>query len=176
MASFKQRNPTDFLIFGLPFTQLLTITAFAQELVSWSSKRLLKRLHLVGPPSLEANRLLRSMLPIDAIVQHGVLLDWELSSLLEKTGFCLTQSTENNYAKSGTFMAFASHGCPTIGKVSKNAPPFSFLVHPAEIGHYHYTELAQRAVALRNWYFSEHDWPIVTTKIAALISQSRIKS
>jgi hypothetical protein len=170
---FEHRIPTDFLIFGLPFTQLLTVKSFASELALWASEGYLHRLHLVGPPSNEIDRLLMATMPIELVVRHGVLPDVELSSLLLKIGFCLTQATEYNYTKSATFMAFASHGCPTVAKISLPGFPFNLLVQPSEVGKHDYSGFAQRSNALREWYFCENDWPIVASKIASLLANSR---
>jgi hypothetical protein len=164
------RREADFLIFGLPFSQLGTIKSFANELKYWSSRGLLQYIHLVGPSSREVSRLLSSLVGHQAIVCHGVLSDPDLSFLLSRVGFCLTQATELNYTKSGTLMAFASHGCPTIAKISASSNPFNCFVQPSEIGHLTYHEFIQRAEELRSWYLRESDWPLVSEKFSSLIN------
>jgi hypothetical protein len=168
---FESRVPTDFLIFGLSFTQLCTVKSFIDELASWASTGLLRRLHLVGPMdgssfSKTINDLLASILSSQQIIHHGVLEVSDLSHLLQTVGFCLTQVTEQNFFKSTTFMAYAAHGCPVVSKISSKSLPLNFLVRPNELEARPYEDFAPRASSLRDWYYSEADWPLAASKIA----------
>lgn len=172
---FESRVPADFLIFGLSFTQLLTVKSFAEELAYWASTGLLRRLHLVGPTdgssfSKAINELLSSILSSHQVIHHGVLEVSEISHLLQTVGFCLTQVTEKNYYKSTTFMAYAAHGCPVISRISSTSLPLNFLVRPNELEARPYEEFAPRALSLREWYFREADWPLAAKKIASYLS------
>jgi hypothetical protein len=175
---FENRIPTDFLIFGLPFTQLITLKTFSEELAHWASAGILRRLHLVGPNdsssfSNEINVLLSSIVSSQEVVRHGLIKASDLSKLLQTIGFCLTPVTEKNYFKSTTFMAYAAHGCPIISGISGTSLPFKFLVQPNEVEGRPYVDFEPRVSELRDWYYREADWPLAVTKIATSLRSNQ---
>lgn len=175
-SSFARRAARDFAVFGLPFTQLLTLRHFAAELAEWRRAGVIERLHLIGPAdgkfSPQSDELLAGVLPSGAIVRHGGLDATQVSEILGRTGFCLTQCSEENFSKSGTFTAFAAHGCAVVSKMKPVREPLGFLVQPEQVSDAilrgDFSEIEKRARALRDWYLRESDWPVVAARIRQL--------
>ena len=177
-ADAAVRRAGDFVIFGLPFTQMLTVRAFAVEMKAWRGAGLIERLHLIGPAdakfSPQTDALLAEFLPGDAIVRHGALESAAVSRILREAGFCLTQSNAENASKSGTFTAFAAHGCAVVAKVGGDISqaPFSHLIQPGELPELvrqpDGTEIARRSRALAAWYAKSVDWPVLAEKVARI--------
>jgi hypothetical protein len=173
IASFSTRRRGDFVIFGLPFTQLLTVQAFARELAAWRAAGVLERLHLVGPTDAtfapQTAALLHALLPEESIVRHGPLEPSAVSEVLSHAGFCLTQNTETNFSKSGTFAAFAAHGCAVVSRMSPIREPLGYIFQPEEVSdtalREDFLEFERRARALREWYLRESDWPAIAARI-----------
>jgi hypothetical protein len=164
------------VIFGLPFTQLLTVQAFADDIRAWWVAGVLERLRLIGPAdakfSPRTDAALTEILPASAVTRHGALDAPQVSEILARTGFCLTQSNEENFSKSGTFTAFAAHGCAVIAKMNPTREPLGFLIQPGEVKDAilrgEFSNFEQRARALRDWYLRESDWPAVSRRLRQL--------
>lgn len=181
-SSFASRNTKDFVIFGLPFTQLLTAQAFAEELKTWHWEGVIERLHLIGPTdakfSPQVVALLAQILPGDAVIRHGSLEPPAVSRILQSAGFCLTQSNAENFSKSTTFAAFPAHGCAVVAKMGSEAaiPPLCHLIHPEELPTLvrspGFSEISSRARALAAWYAENADWPVVATHFARMFRAS----
>ncbi len=179
-GSFARREARDFVVFGVPLTQLLTVRHFAAELAEWHRAGVLGRLHVIGPSdekfSPETDALLARTLPADAVVRHGVLGAPQVSAVLSRAGFFLTQSNENDFSKSGTFAAFAAHACAVVSRMKGAGGPFVHLIRPEEVApavqRMELGEFARRACALREWYLRESDWPVVAARFAAMFSEN----
>ena len=178
-STIAGRRRREFVIFGLPFTHLLTVRAFEKELAAWQSAGLIEKVHLIGPNdakfSPQTAALLRTLLPEDRIVTHGPLEPRAVSALLMSAGFCLTQNTGANFSKSGTFAAFAVHGCAVVARLGAGPEPLAFLVQPEEVAdpqmRSDFSEFDRRARALREWYLRASDWPVISAKVRAAFDQ-----
>src|SRR6185436_5078671 len=108
---------------------------------------------------------------------HGELPPVEISRLLSCAGFCLSQSNGENFSKSGTFAAFAAHGCPVIMRAGRGSAeaPFRHLIQPDELlvggVRTDFSSFEQRANDLRDWYSREVDWPNLAEKIGGLFDR-----
>jgi hypothetical protein len=131
------------------------ISHFKDYILEWSQNGLLEVLHLVGPSNhrvfLAVQSLFRGVTFSPTVLRHGVLPISEISTLLCSVGYCLSTVTLNNYSKSGSFMAFASHACPVVCKSKSNIVPLSFTFHPVEIACTDYSAITSRAEALFYW-------------------------
>ena len=172
-GSFASRAAKDFAVFGLPFTQLLTLRYFEPELADWCKSGVIERLHLIGPtdekcaPQIDA--LLGRIFPPEAVIRHGTLPVDRVSEILSRVGFCLTQSNEGNFSKSGSFTAFAAHACAVVSRMKSGGEPFAHLIRPEEVApavqRKDFAEFERRGFALREWYLRESDWPVVAGRI-----------
>ena len=116
--SFANRAPKQFLIFGLQYTRILTISALADSVKKLYEDGRLEQLHLIGPIQAKwdskEKEIIRRILPSHVVNYHGVLPAEKVSELLRHVGFCLLSQPPENLTKSGSFMAFASHGCSIL--------------------------------------------------------------
>jgi hypothetical protein len=169
-----ERANTEFVILGLPFGRGQTLQMFDREIRGWHRSGRLTRLHLVGPRDQKfdsrTDRLIAAW-PDPAIVrQHGILPAPDVSKLLARVQFGLTNATFQNWSKSSAFMAYASHGCAVVSKVESDVAPLCFTVRPEEVETIADADLGERARLLNEWYKQNADWKVIAQKISALLS------
>jgi hypothetical protein len=168
---FVNRREKHFLIFGLPNTQLQTIRLFAENLVEWSEAGKLEVLHIVGPKDeAVAKATAKKLAAISSetqLIWHGELSAPKVSSLLASVGFCLSGISTENFSKSTTFMAYASHACPIVAKISSSLEPLSFLVSPKDICRFSFGFYEASATALGKWYEKQASIESLAKLIAA---------
>jgi hypothetical protein len=170
-ASLREaRAETEFVIFGLPFGRWQTLQAFEPEIRNWRENGLLTKLHLIGPEeeklAVEANPLIGSL--SDIVVRHGMLPESEVSHLLARAQFALTNVTPATWSKSGAFMACAEHGCAVVIKETANEIPLRYAIEVKEVGRIPAAEVARRTVSLQKWYEENASWPVIARRLAAL--------
>lgn len=170
-----QARGGEFLIFGLPYTRLQTLREFTDSIRSWNESGRLSRLHLIGPRdfkfSPQADALIAEMLPADAVTDHGELEPAEVSRWLQGAEFCLSSSNELTWSKSGTFMAYAVHGCAVVVPVSSTSEPLGFTIASADV-----TAIATQAAEakgeqLRQWYQQNAEWELIASHVAAIVAR-----
>ena len=164
------RARTEFLIFGLPFGRWQTLQLFAAQIRQWSADGLLTKLHLVGPRDDEFSKRADELVAENLVVRHGILPSAQVSELLHRVGFALTNVSEKTWSKSTAFMAAAAHECPVvIASVRAETIPLSYAVAIEEVATIADDELTRRATALEDWYRANADWPVVAKRMAALL-------
>jgi hypothetical protein len=172
IAPTDARQRGEFVVFGLSFGRLQTLEAFDAHVRRWIASGRLTQLHLIGPGgdkfSAEADRLIAGWTNPAVVVRHGALPSAEVSRLLTRAEFALTNVTAETWSKSGAFMACAAHGCAVVRTGPRaEAAPLADTFVPEEVGSVSAAEVQQRTSALAAWYNENAAWPIVAAKLAA---------
>jgi len=166
------RVRTEFVIFGLPFGRWQTLQLFAAEIRSWQENGHLTRLHLIGPRDqkfdAQSDRLINGWRNPNIVMRHGMLPTADISKLLTRAQFGLSNATVENWSKSTVFMAFASHGCAIVSKARSETAPLRFAVAPDEVPTMSDVDLGEKTKALRQWYEQHAHWNVIARKISAL--------
>lgn len=172
----QDRLRTEFVIFGLPFGRWQIMQMFDEEIRSWQESGRLTRLHLVGPRDekfdLRSNRLIEAWPDQRVVRWHGMLAAAEVSKLLARVQFGLTNATAENWSKSSVFMAYAAHGCAMVSKFASGSAPICFTVSPGEIATISDADLHERTQLLKEWYQQNASWNVIAQKISALLPAS----
>src|SRR5205814_4020080 len=102
---------------------------FDREIRSWQRSGHLRKLHLVGPRDAKfdqrSERLTDAYSDAGTIVRHGQLQPPEISALLARAQFALSNASTETWSKSSAFMAYAAHGCAIVVKSRSNSEPLS---------------------------------------------------
>ncbi len=174
---WSARDRGDLVVFGMGFQRFLTAEMFGDYLARWHQNGVLQRLHVVGPRddkwSIEEERILRKVLPESALILHGALEPAQISDLLFRCGFALSCQTRDNLFKSGSFMAFASHGCVIVSKVGGEMAPYSYLVHPDQVGVVSIEALSDKSVNIVQWYNVTIDWADTARRMFNILSNHK---
>lgn len=170
VGSSQSRANTEFVVFGLPFNRLQTLRMFGQKIREWYGSGILTKLHLIGPkdPKLEAQTAHLLGHHSGCVVSHGLLTEPDVSQLLAQARFALTSVTQENWSKSGVFMACASHGCAVVIKEKKNGIPLCYAVAEDEVGDLSPTEIEARTASLKEWYEENANWRVIARRLADL--------
>lgn len=175
-ASPEPRALTEFVLFGLPFGRWQTLQKFDADVRRWHASGRLTTLHIIGPGgdefSRQADELIQSW-PLSITLQrHGTLPSSQVSRLLRRARFALTNVTSSTWSKSGSFMACAAHECAVvISNESSRGAPLSFAVRADELETIADAEVASRSSALAQWYREHADWPVIATRMAELLEE-----
>ncbi len=160
------RARTEIVVFGLPFGRGQTLQMFDRELRSWQETGRLTKLHIIGPRDAK--------FPMSAspgvVIEHGMLPPNEVSAILLRAQFGLSNATLSNWSKSAVFMAYASHGCAVVGKMKAEIEPLCFTVAPEEVAQISDVDLSERTAALKDWYDRNASWKVVGQQISKLFS------
>lgn len=166
----QPRIGSDFVVFGLPFSRLQILKSFATQITRWREEGLLSNLHLIGPEddkmTAETAPFLKMFAPF--IVHHGALPDDEVSQLLLRVKFALTNATRATWSKSGVFMACAAHGCAVVMKDKESEPPLCYTVAEDEVGNISSGEIENRSSLLKEWSEENVSWPLMAKRLAFL--------
>lgn len=173
-ADHTTRFATEFLLFGLSFGRLQALQSFASDVPRWHSAGKLTKLHVVGPQddnfSSEANQVMSVWPASIEIVRHGRLPAPQVSRLLQRATFALTNVSEMTWSKSSAFMACATHRCAVIISGTRSqSPPLSYALGAAEVDSISAAEVEERAAALADWAEQNASWPVVAARIASLL-------
>ena len=173
-AAAGERAATEFVVFGLSFGRLQAVQRFHAEVPRWHSSGKLTKLHVIGPQddgfSAEADQLMRAWPASIEIARHGMLPAAEVSQLLSRARFALSNANAETWSKSGSFMACAAHGCAVVmGSGHSGSPPLSYTVDGAEVESISDAEVERRAAALLAWAAQNASWPVIATRIASLL-------
>ena len=168
------RQATEFLLFGLSFGRLQTVQSFASDVPRWHSAGKLTKLHVVGPQgdgfSSEADQLMSSWPSSLEIIRHGRLPSPEVSRLMQRVAFALTNVSGETWSKSGAFMACATHRCPVvISSTRAQSPPLSYAICASEVASISTDEVDSRTSALAEWAAQNASWPVIAARIASLL-------
>ncbi len=164
-GSSEARARTEFILFGLPFGRLQTLRLFDREIRDWQEQKFLTALHLIGPEdekfTRQANKLISDWPEPSSVVRHGLLPASEVSRVLTRAQFSLTNVTTETWSKSSVFMAAAVTGCGVIAKIgTRDSVPLSYTIDPGEVESISDAELASRTGSLKAWYYEKADWKV----------------
>ncbi len=172
----QPRARTEFIVFGLPFGQWQTLQLFAPQIRRWQEGQLTK-LHLVGPQDGDFSRRADQLVAPDLVVRHGMLPSAQVANLLRRVGFALSNVSEKTWNKSSAFMACAANDCPiVIASARPEDSPLSYAVEVKEVATISDPELHRRTAALAEWYRSEADWPVIASRMAALLNREETRA
>jgi hypothetical protein len=105
--------------------------------------------------------------------QHGPLPEEKISELLLRSEFGISAQDDLSITKSGTFMAYASHGLNIVsdyGGASK-PEPLSWLTSPDELLQgVSREELESRRESLRHWQDRTAAWPEIANRVAQALA------
>lgn len=175
-ASLREaRAETEFVIFGLPFGRLQTLQSFHSEIRAWRASGVLTKLHLIGPQdeklAAQENSLIER-LPV-IVVRHGLLPEAEVSRVLARARFALTNVTSATWSKSGAFMACAAHGCAVVIKEASDDVPLRYAIAAKEVGAIAAADIASRTAALQQWYEENASWPVTARRLSTLVQEKK---
>ncbi len=169
------RSKTEFALFGLPYGRLQVCRLFHSRLREWHAEGLLTKLHLIGPSETKfthaADEILSASLPETAVVRHGSLPSAEVSALLQRAQFALTNVTVATWSKSTAFMACAAHGCAVVMDEATALPvPLSYTIAAAELSTISETEVTARRAQMQEWYQANAAWPVIAARISSALA------
>jgi hypothetical protein len=104
--------------------------------------------------------------------QRGLMEEREVSLLLSEASFAISAQNELSLTKSGTFMAYASHGLNILSPFAGAAKPepLCWLTSPAELLEApSLPELPYRAHKLRDWQQRTASWPHIARQLATAL-------
>ncbi len=184
--NFSQRLKTDFLLFGVNPTRVSALSVLGDVIRELHQAGILQHLQVVGPVDArwgaEEQVLLRELLPMAAVTCHGALAPEAISEILSKVGFALFAQPPESIEKSGSFMAFASHGCPVISPHAHAlaTAPLAHLIHPAELRNAQWEnltlELNKRTQKLLAWQEEQAGWETIVTQMTETFYASAERS
>lgn len=167
------RERTEMVIFGLPFGRWQTLQLFDCDLRRWQENGRITKLHLIGPAdekfSARSLDMIRRWPKPDIVIEHGMLHPADVSALLLRAQFGLSNATLSTWSKSAVFMAYASHGCAVIGNMKSDSEPLRFTIAPEGVCTISDVDLGERTALLRNWYERTAGWNVIAQKISRLL-------
>lgn len=170
-----QEQPSEFLVFGLPFGRAQALQRFADLIPDWVRAGVLTRLHIVGPRedrySAVETRILAATGVRELTQIHGPLPARAVSALLSRSTFALTNVTTSTWSKSGVFMACAAHRCAVVASVERTEMPLTFVVPPGEVASVSQNDVNERTAGLRDWYNANAAWPVLAARFAELFEK-----
>lgn len=171
-AETSARAEDEFVVFGMSFGRLQTLRAFAPYIQKWSDTGRLRKLHMIGPDddkfSAEADAVIAAMTSPAIIERHGMLPSSDVSRLLARARFALTNVTPETWSKSGAFMACAAHRCAVVhAGAAHDSLPLSYTVTAHAVATVSPEELDRKTTLLAQWYRDNAAWPVIAQKLAA---------
>lgn len=170
----------EFVVFGLPYSRLYTLRVFKDWLLKWQQDGVMHRLHVIGPSderwSSEEDQLLSGLCK-EIVCKHGALPEKEVSELLSRCGFGLMAQRPESMTKSGSLMAFLSHGCAIVSPYAapQMIKPVRWFVKPEELTAS--SDLValtlERQESLKDWHDENAKWPKITERLAEVLKRER---
>jgi hypothetical protein len=162
------------VLFGLQRARIRALRQMQSSLERLASSGRITKLIVIGegnsPEGDEEERALLSSLRWPrGFEQLGAQPEQSVSKLLLSAGFGIFGQNELSITKSGTFMAYASHGLNMLSDSGDHSKPepFCWLVTAKElIAGISSSELAARAENLRNWQKRTSSWELIASKVA----------
>ena len=164
-----------FVLFGAGLTRLRCLRAMRDDLTALANLGGLRRLVLLGINQGEAiareeAETLREIFSASAGLAEalGERPATEIAAWLSRAEFGLSFQNEANFTKSGTLMAYLEHGLDVLSPFAGAArpAPFSSMTHPSELLAAAASVPPERGRALRAWYETHADWPLLAAAFA----------
>jgi hypothetical protein len=160
------------VVFGLQRARIRTLKKMQSSLRSLAAAERVTKIITVGAngdENKEERRLLTKLGLAEGFEQRGPRTESEISELLLTASFGISGQDELSYTKSGTFMAYASHGLNIIAACADRSKPepVSLLVDPRELLQgVSDAELKQRAQRLAAWQKNVSSWDMIAAEFA----------
>jgi hypothetical protein len=163
-----------FVLFGRQGTRVHALRTLGPSLARLHSKGRLQKLVTAGGGSefdaQERDALQQSGLPESAVDLRGYLPAGELSGLLHRAEFGISDQTWESVTKSTTFMAYASHGLNIVSPFAgvEARQPFTWLTSADELASSSSDMeglLPERSQRLSRWYRETADWPMIAQQM-----------
>lgn len=135
----SERQPGEWIVFGLSHTRLWSLEAHLPLLKAMHEQGRLHHIRSVGPVDTKFARqekeLIFTAIGPGILVQLGALEPDEISKQLLRAEAALVGLNANGLKKSGTFAAMAAHAVPVICEADKDLdyPPGMALFQPSEV-------------------------------------------
>ena len=177
--SREVREPGLFVLFGRQGTRIHALRTMGRSLARLHGVGRLRRLVIAGGGSSMAHEdraVLRACLPESVTEQWGYVPAGELSRLLYRAEFGISDQTWDSVTKSTTFMAYASHGLNILSPYAGHdaRAPYGWSTSAEELeerSHYLAPLLRERADHLRQWYRDTADWAVIAGQMKAAFNQ-----
>lgn len=171
-----------FVLFGRQGTRVHALRSMGASLARLHVSGRLRTLIIAGggggQDAQERRVLGESGLPGEVISHRGFMPADELSALLHRAEFGVSDQTWDSVSKSTTFMAYASHGLNIVSPFAGRdfRPPFDLLTSTAELesSKSAATEdaLKGRSRQLVSWYRETADWPMIVRKMRTVFDDN----
>jgi len=178
----SERQPGNWLVFGLPHTRLWAIEAHLAVLKTAHAQGRLRRIYAVGPTdsvfARQEKELVRANLGEDVLVQLGALGPAEVSERMLNAEAALVGLNANGLKKSGTFAALAAHAVPIICEVDTqlDQPPGLAFLQPAEVlanpNLLTEPESERRRRLLHQWFWDNRSWEAIGQSLQAWLQEA----
>ena len=170
----KTRQPQLAVLFGLQTSRIRALQKTAADLKRLAAVERITKLVTVGAGNTvdgdaEERPLLESLRLADGFQQRGELPEEEVSALLFNATFGISVQDDLSVTKSGTFMAYASHGLNILSYFAgvSQPPPLCWAIRTGELREgISYTELRTRAENLRAWQKQNCSWSQIAEQFA----------
>jgi len=167
----SERQPGEWLVFGLSHTRLWSLEANLPLLKAMHAQGVLRHIRSVGPSDTKFARqekeLIDNTLGPNVLVQLGALAPNEISQQLLSAEAALVGLNANGLKKSGTFAAMAAHAVPVICEADKDLdyPPGMALFQPSEVladpGVLTSAAGESRRRQLHEWFWATRSWEAI---------------
>ena len=167
----SQRQPGEWVVFGLAHTRLWTLKSYITALQQLHSQGQLTRIISIGPTdnayAEQEAALAAAQLGPGVLVQAGVLKPAEVSEQFMRAGAALVGQDADSLRKSSSFAALAAHAVPIICDVPETLaePPGWALFRPSEVQENRMLirskEGESRRRAVHAWFWGTRSWEAI---------------
>ena len=164
------RRPEIAVLFGLAGTRARTLHAMRADLQTLAARGRIRKIITAGAGDGEPEQALLADLDLSAgFEQLGAVSESEISATLLSAAFGISDQDELSVTKSGTFMAYASHGLNILSShAGRSKPePLCWVTAPGELlDGIDPAELERRAAHLRDWQKRAASWAHIADQFA----------
>lgn len=173
-TSMRRREPGLALLFGMQQARIRALRMMSADLRELAGVGRIRRIVTMGAGRTqhgdgEEEASLRELGLVEGFERRGPLPEKEISEILLTSEFAISVQDELSITKSGTFMAFATHGVNVLSCYADatKPEPISLITSAEElrIG-VSVEELRSRAERLRRWHDRTSAWPVIADHVA----------
>ncbi|MEP6808718.1 MAG: glycosyltransferase [Chthoniobacterales bacterium] len=163
------------VVLGRQVARVRTLRAMQAELTALAAAGCITQLITVGIGDISdgVERALLAGLGLrDGFVQEGPRSAEEISALLLRASFGISELDRDNVPKSGVFMIFAAHGLNVLSPCAGRAEeaPLCWATQPNELREgLDAVELARRSAQLRAWQEQVGSWSQIARRFATAL-------
>ena len=161
------------VVFGLAGTRIRTLQAMHCDLQALAASGRIRKIITAGAGDGEQEQALLAGIDLEqGFEQRGAVPGPEISATLLSASFGISDQDELSLTKSGTFMAYASHGLNVLSchAQASKAEPLCWLTAPRELlDGLEPAELERRAARLLEWQSRTAAWPHIAERFAGAL-------